>query len=149
MRSCCLQLFKHKKLWRIIKSLCPCLVLIDLLCGAWTVGLVIRGLYAISCLNTDGWVSFILLSCRLGVSRKDFQLCERWILKSVNFSICICTQFMNIFSTQCMHILSWLECDQIIFQSPYKSRLVLRHWLKSKKPNEDFSPRTSKGTTIQ
>ena len=31
----------------------------------------------------------------------------RWILKSVNFSICIlavhknCTQFMNIFSTQC------------------------------------------------
>ena len=28
----------------------------NLLCGARTVGLVIRGLYAISCLNTDGGV---------------------------------------------------------------------------------------------
>ena len=36
------------------ESICPCLVLIDLLWGAWTVGLVIRGLYAITCLNTDG-----------------------------------------------------------------------------------------------
>ena len=54
---------------------------------------------------------------------KTSSLCECWILKSVNFSInCIlpvhknCTQFMNIFSTQCMHILSWLECDRIIFR---------------------------------
>ena len=27
-----------------------------------------------------------------------------------------CTGFMNIFSTQRMHILSWLECDGIIFR---------------------------------
>jgi len=53
---------------------------------------------------------------------KTSSLCECWILTSVNFSICIlpvqknCTQFMNIFSTQYMHISLWLECDQIIFR---------------------------------
>ena len=53
---------------------------------------------------------------------KTSSLCECCILKSVNFSVCIlavhknCTQFMNIFGTQCMHILSWLECDRIIFR---------------------------------
>ena len=54
---------------------------------------------------------------------KTSSLCECCILKSVNFSVCIlpvhknCTQFMNIFGTQCMHILSWLECDRIFSES--------------------------------
>ena len=88
-----LQVLEHKKQWRIIKSVCPCLVLINggLLGGARTVGLVIRGLYAISCINTDG-VSFILLSCWLGVSRKDFNLCECCILKSVELWTPACAQ---------------------------------------------------------
>ena len=69
----------------------------DLLCGAWTMGLVRRGLFAISYLNTDGEVSFILLSCWLGVSRKNFNLCEHCILKSVDlwtlvFAVCHCTK---------------------------------------------------------
>ena len=45
------------------------------------------------------------------------------------------TQFMNIFSTQCMHILSWLECDRTIFRILtfcYCRPVSLRWWLKIK-----------------
>ena len=43
--------------------------------GAWTVGLVIRGLYAISCLNTDGGVSFILLFMLTWCFEKSLPVC--------------------------------------------------------------------------
>ena len=101
--------YNYKKLWRIIKSVCPCLVLIngDLLCGAWTVGLVMCGLYTLlqtfSCFNTDGGVSFILLSC-WRVSTKDFLFVwmqHTQVFWSVNFSVLQfataqnCTRFMS------------------------------------------------------
>ena len=68
----------------IIKSICPCLVLIDLFWGAWTMGLVIRGLYAISCLNTDGEYPLFCFHPDLVLQEKSSSFCECCILKSVN-----------------------------------------------------------------
>ena len=51
----------------------------DLLCGAWTMGLVIRGLYAISYLNTDGGVlarSFGYFWVTQVLARKSYVHCE-------------------------------------------------------------------------
>ena len=115
-----LQVLEHEKQWRIIKSACPCLVLIngDLLCGARTVGLVIRGLYAISCLNTDGGVPSFCFPVDL-VFQERASMLHTQVCWSVNFCVCILPVHkivMNIISTQCMHILLWLECDGIIFR---------------------------------
>ena len=63
---------------------------IILLCGAWTVGLVIRGLYTQYLVSTQmvEYPSFCF-HADLVFQEKNSSLCEYWIFKSVNFSVCI------------------------------------------------------------